>query len=56
MSLETSGDRNGSSPSQSMHWNLRPPVFLSRKRMGLRHFGQAGGGVFLVMTLTLDQA
>jgi hypothetical protein len=39
-----------------MHWNLRPPVFLSRKRMGLRHFVQMGGGVFLGMTLTLDQA
>jgi hypothetical protein len=26
-SLETSGDLNGSSPSQSMHWNLRPPIF-----------------------------
>jgi hypothetical protein len=24
--------------------------------MGLRHFGQIGGGVFLGMTLTLDQA
>jgi hypothetical protein len=24
--------------------------------MGLRHFGQVGGGVFLGMTLTLDQA
>jgi hypothetical protein len=24
--------------------------------MGLRHLGQAGGGVFLGMTLTLDQA
>jgi hypothetical protein len=25
---------------------LRPPVFRSRKRMGLRHFGQMGGGCF----------
>jgi len=24
--------------------------------MGLRHFGQVGGGEFLVITLTLDQA
>jgi hypothetical protein len=55
-SLATSGDRNGSSPSQPRHWNLRPPVFQSRNRMGLRQFGQIGGGVFLGMTLTLDQA
>src|SRR5258706_1857519 len=55
-SLATSGDRNGSSPSQSGHWNLRPPVFRRRNRMGLRQFGQIGGGVFLGMTLTLDQA
>lgn len=52
----TSTDFKGSSPSQSMHWNLRPPVFRSRKRMGLRQFGHIGGGVFLGMTLTLDQA
>ena len=51
-SLETSGDRNGSSPSQSTHWNLRPPVFLSRKRMALRHFGQVGGGAFLGIGLS----
>ena len=59
-SLATSGDRNGSSPSQPRHWSLRPPVFQSvfqsRNRMGLRQFGQIGGGVFLRMTLTLDQA
>src|SRR5258706_564149 len=59
-SLATSGDRNGSSPSQPRHWNLRPPVFQSvfqsRNRMGLRQFGQIGGGAFLRMTLTLDQA
>lgn len=48
-SLLTSVDRNGSSPAQSRHWNLRPPVFHSRKRIGLRHLGQMGGGVFLDM-------
>jgi hypothetical protein len=44
-------DRSGSPPSQSMHWNLRPPVLASMKRMGLRHFGQGGGGGFLGMAL-----
>jgi hypothetical protein len=46
-SFVTSGDRNGSSVSQSRHWNLRPPILRSRKRMGLRHLEQVGGGVFL---------
>src|ERR1700694_4451831 len=32
------------------------PLLRSRKRIGLLHFGQAGGGEFLGMTLTLDQA
>jgi hypothetical protein len=31
---------------------LRPPVFLSRKRMDLRHFGQMGGGAFLGIGLS----
>jgi hypothetical protein len=35
--------------SQSMQRNLRPPVFTSMKRIGLLHFGQDGGGVFLGM-------
>jgi hypothetical protein len=48
-SLATSGERSGSSPAQSRHWNLRPPVLRSRNRMGLRHFGQMGGGVFFRM-------
>jgi hypothetical protein len=46
-SLETSGERNGSSPAQSVHWNLRPPVLRSKNRIGLRQVGQTGGGVFL---------
>jgi hypothetical protein len=49
----TSGDRNGSPPSQSMQRNLRPPVLTSINRMGLRHFGQVGGGAFFGMALTL---
>jgi hypothetical protein len=48
-SLATSGERSGSSPSQSRHWNLRPPVLRSKNSMGLRHFGRIGGGVFLGM-------
>jgi hypothetical protein len=54
-SFVTSGNRSGSGISQSMQRNLRPPVFTSMKRIGLLHFGQDGGGVFLGMTLTLDQ-
>lgn len=48
-SLATSGERSGSSPAQSRHWNLRPPVLRSKNRMGFLHFGQIGGGVFLGM-------
>jgi hypothetical protein len=55
-SLATSGDRNGSPPSQSRQRNLRPPVLTGKNRMGFWHTGQEGGGVFLGMTLTLDQA
>jgi hypothetical protein len=51
-SLVTAGDCSGSSPSQSMHRNLRPPVLAIMKRIGLRHFGQGGGGRFLAMALT----
>jgi hypothetical protein len=54
--LATSCDRSGSSPVQSRHWNLRPPIFQSKNRMGLRHFGQLGGGEFFGIALTLDQA
>jgi hypothetical protein len=36
-------------PSQSLQRNLRPPVLTSINRMGLRHFWQVGGGVFLGM-------
>jgi hypothetical protein len=35
---------------------LRPPIFQSANRMGLRHFGQVGGGEFFGIALTLDQA
>jgi hypothetical protein len=52
--LATSGECNRSPPSQSMQRNLRPPVLTSTNRMGLWHFGQSGGGVFLGMALTLD--
>jgi hypothetical protein len=55
-SLAISGERSGSSPSQSRHWNLRPPVLRSKNRIGLRHVGQIGGGVFLGTTFTLDLA
>jgi hypothetical protein len=58
-SLATSGERSGSSPAQSRHWNLRPPIFLRSKNcIGLQHFGQSGGGggVLGHETLTLDQA
>jgi hypothetical protein len=35
------GERKGSSPSQSMHRNLRPGTsFTSMSFMGARHFGQ----------------
>jgi hypothetical protein len=43
----TSGDFNGSSPSQSGQRNFRPPVLTSMNRMGSPHFRQIGGGVFL---------
>ena len=55
-SFATSDERSGSPPSQSLQRNLRPPVLTNTKRMGLRHLWQIGGGVFLGMTLTLDQA
>jgi hypothetical protein len=45
-SFVTSGDRNGSSVSQSRHWNLRPPILRSRKRMGLRHWNRWEVGYF----------
>jgi hypothetical protein len=35
---------------------LRPPVLRSKNRIGFLHDGQIGGGVFLAMMLTLDQA
>ena len=52
----TSGDFNGSSPSQSKHRNLRPPVLTSVNRIGLPHLRHRGGGVFLAMALTLNWA
>jgi hypothetical protein len=55
-SWATSGDFKRSSLAQSRHWNLRPPILRSKNRMGLRHFGQGGGGGFLGTMLTLDQA
>jgi len=48
-SLATSGDRNGSPPSQSRQRNLRPPVLTSKNRIGFWHTGQEGGGGFLGM-------
>lgn len=36
-----------------MQRNLRPPVFTSVNRIGLRHFGQVGGGIFLGMAAHL---
>jgi hypothetical protein len=30
---------------------LRPPVFTSMKLIGLLHFRQSGGGVFLAMQM-----
>ena len=44
-----SGVFSGSSTSQSMQRNLRPPVFTSANLFGLPHFEQVGGGVFLTM-------
>jgi hypothetical protein len=42
--LPMSGERKGSSPSQSMHRYLRPRVpFTSASFRGLWHFGQSGG-------------
>jgi hypothetical protein len=55
-SFATSDERNGSPPSQSLQRNLRPPVLTNINRMGLRHLRHIGGGVFLGMNLTLDQA
>jgi hypothetical protein len=52
-SLATADEGNGSSPTQSMQRNLRPPVLISLKCIGLRHFGQIGGGVFLGMVAHL---
>jgi hypothetical protein len=54
-SSATSGDRARPSLAQSRHWNRRPPIFRSKNRIGLWHFGQTGGGVFLGMTRTLDR-
>jgi hypothetical protein len=52
-----SGVFSGSSTSQSMQRNLRPPVFTSTNLFGLPHFEQVGGGVFFGHgTLALDQA
>ena len=46
-----SGVFSGSGTSQSMQRNLRPPVFTSMKLIGLLHFRQSGGGVFLAMQM-----
>lgn len=43
----TSGNLRRPVISQSTQRNLRPPVFTSTNRIGLLHFGQMGGGVFL---------
>jgi hypothetical protein len=52
-----SSDFKGSGPSQSGHWNFRPPIFLRSKYcIGLWHFGQIGAGAFFGMMLSLDQA
>jgi hypothetical protein len=48
-SFTTSGDRIGSGLSQSMQRNLRPPVLMSMKCIGLLHLGQIGAGEFLTM-------
>ena len=45
----TSGNSRGSDTSQSKHRNLRPPVLMSIKRIGLPHLEQIGGGEFLGM-------
>jgi hypothetical protein len=56
-SFATSGIFSGSGTPQSMQRNFRPPVLTSINRIGLLHFGQIGGGVFLGMGYsTLDQA
>ena len=55
-SFATSDESGGSPPSQSLQRNLRPPVLTNINRMGLRHLWQIGGGAFLGMKLTLDQA
>jgi hypothetical protein len=44
-----SGAFSGSGMSQSMQRNLRPPDFTSMNLLGLPHFEQVGGGVFLAM-------
>jgi len=41
--------RIGSAPSHLMHLNFRPPVLTTMKCIGLRHFGQVGGGGFFGM-------
>ena len=51
--LATSDDLNGPSPAQSMQRNLRPPVLTGVNRIGLRHLGQVGGGIFLGMAAHL---
>src|ERR1039458_4419617 len=48
-SLATADEGNGSSLTQSMQRNLRPPVLTVIKCIGLRHFGQIGGGKFYGM-------
>ena len=48
-SFFTPGSCNGSGRSQSTQRNLRPPVWTSMNLIGLPHFAQAGGGVFLAM-------
>jgi len=52
-SFATSGDLNGSSPSQSRHRYFRPPLLTSINPMGLLHLRHRGGGMFLAMALTL---
>jgi len=47
VSCVNSGNLRRPVTSQSTQRNLRPPVFTSTNRIGLLHFGQIGGGVFL---------
>jgi len=41
--------RIGSAPSHLTHLNFRPPVLTTMKCIGLRYFGQVGGGGFFGM-------